>query len=196
MLFKTHQAFGLFSTSLVLINYTHTPVLSMPGMLALGASMITSIMPDADNPNTISAKAMLPLAWVLEMTRAKHRGVTHSLLAAAWWAWLALTAVHWRAALGPFHFSMYPVAIGAAVGYWSHLVIDLLNKEREQFFWPFKGGVAFYLVSSDGFVNALLEWVFGIAFFISALYSIALYTPGVALFFRAAHHLFPLVPLV
>ncbi len=194
MLYKTHQAFGLFSTSLVLINYTHTPILSAPGVLALGVSMLTSIMPDADNPNTIPAKAMFPFAMGLEMMRAKHRGVTHSLPIAALWFWLAFAGRHWQASMGPIHFALFPVLLGAAFGYLSHIVIDLLNREGEQLLWPLKWRFAFYLVSSDGFANSALEVVFLVGMFFVVMYGLALQYPVFGHAWQLAHHAFPIIP--
>jgi len=178
MLYKTHQAFGLFATSLVLINYTHTPILSAPGILALGVALITSVMPDADEPGSVSAKSLFPLAMTLEMLRVTHRGATHSLLIAGLWFWLAFSSIHWYVAIGSLHFSLYPVLLGAAVAYLSHIVIDLLNKEGEQLFWPFHGRFALYLVSADGLVNAALEYVLLIAFFLVLLYGLSIEFPA------------------
>lgn len=67
----------------MLIDYTHTPVLSATGVTALGVSMVTSILPDVDNPNTTSAKALFHLAMACEVLRVTHRGPTHSLPVAA-----------------------------------------------------------------------------------------------------------------
>lgn len=196
MLYRTHQAFGLFCTSLMLIDYTHTTILSTSGVLALGASMATSIMPDVDNPNTIPAKAMFPLAMGCEVLRVPHRGATHSLTVAALWFWLAFSARHWSLAIGTLHLSFYVVMLGAAVGYLSHIVIDLLNREGEQLLWPLRRRFAFHLVSSDGIANTVAEVVFLVAAFLTALYGIFLKTPTLQHFFRLLHHTFPIIPLI
>lgn len=195
MLYKTHQAFGLFSTSLMLIDYTHTPIVSASGVLALGMSMVTAIMPDADHPNTTSAKVLFPLAMACELLRAKHRGVTHSLTVAALWFWLARSAVHWNVVIGTVHFSLYPVLLGAAVGYLSHIVLDLLNREGEQLLWPLRGRFALYLMESDGFANTAFEVVFLLGTFVVLLYGIALQTPALRQLFQLLHAHYPIIPL-
>ncbi len=194
MLAKTHQAFGLFTVALAL-HYTHTPIVSVPGVAALGVSLITSILSDADNPNSTPAKAFFPVAWLLELLQVKHRGATHSILAAAlWWA-LAAVVRHWVISIGTLHVAAWPIAIGAAVGYTSHIVIDLLNREGEQLFWPLRGRFALYLVSSDGLVNRLLEPVFLVAFFAVVLFGIGAEYATVRFIFVTAHHLSNLIPI-
>ncbi len=194
MLYKTHQAFGLFSTSLVLVHYTHTPIMSVPGILALGSSMILSVMPDADEAGSISAKSLFPIAMALEMLRVKHRGPTHSLTIAALWFWLAFSSVHWYVTLGVLRFSLYPVLLSAAVSYLSHIVIDFPNEEGEQLFWPIKKRFALYLIPSDGVANSVLEVGFLFASFFVVLYGLALQYPAIALVFQMAHHMFPILP--
>lgn len=194
MLYRTHQAFGLFSTSLVLINYTHTPILSMPGVLALGTTLVTSVMPDADEPGSVSAKSLFPIAMALEMLRVTHRGPTHSLTIAALWFWLAASGAHWYVTIGALQFSLYPVLLGAAAGYLSHIVIDFPNKEGEQLLWPLKGRFALYLIPADGIVNSILEVVFLFASFFVVLYGLALQYPAIALMFQIAHHTLSIIP--
>jgi inner membrane protein len=54
-----------------------------------------------------------------------------------------------------------------AVGYASHLIIDLLNRKREKILWPMKKGYSFNLCSSKGYVNKLMM---AAGIFISAIY--------------------------
>ena len=40
--------------------------------------------------------------------------------------------------------------------FWTHLILDLLNRRRVRLFWPLKKGYSLRLCSSDGFINHLL----------------------------------------
>jgi len=51
-----------------------------------------------------------------------------------------------------------------------------------------------YLVSSDGFVNGALEYVFAIGTFFVVLYSIGIGNPAVGQVFHTLHQNFPLIP--
>nr|NNM90128.1 metal-dependent hydrolase [Bacilli bacterium] len=178
MLSKTHQAFGLSAVAYVLVNYTHTPILSVAGIGALAVSLATSIIPDCDLAGSMPSKAFFPYTWVLEVLRLDdHRGFTHSILAAAPWWVLAYFSQPWRVTIGPIHFSFFPIVVGAAVGYSSHIVIDLLNKKGEQLFFPLKPRFALHFCSAEGFWNRAFEYLSLIAFFGLALWSIGLTFP-------------------
>lgn len=72
-----------------------------------------------------------------------HRSFMHSLLAML----LLCLTIHlvWQKAVPYF-----------AVGFLSHLALDLFNKKRIRLLYPLKSGVAFGLFKSDGLVNHLL----------------------------------------
>ena len=72
-----------------------------------------------------------------------HRSFMHSILAL-----LILTACIAQ---------IFPDAAAYfAVGFASHLAIDLLNRKREKLFYPIRRGICFFLCSSRGLVNRLL----------------------------------------
>lgn len=62
-----------------------------------------------------------------------------------------------------------------AIGFASHLVIDLLNKRGEKLLWPMKKSFSLKLCSSRGLINELLMTV---GMMISAAYITSLTTPS------------------
>lgn len=83
-----------------------------------------------------------------------HRGMTHSLFA------LGVIAVGLALAGIP---SLYFKT--ALIGYGSHLLLDLLNKEGIQLFFPFKVRVSLKWCRSDGTLNNLIFLVsYGLVF--------------------------------
>ncbi len=79
-----------------------------------------------------------------------HRTFTHSILGL-----LLFAIIIW--------FLCRPAAIPFAVGYASHMIIDLFNKRGEQIFFPIKKGVCFGLCYAGKTVDKILFWIaFGI----------------------------------
>jgi inner membrane protein len=72
-----------------------------------------------------------------------HRGFSHSLV--------ALAASHAAVRL-----ALPTVAAAVAVGYASHLALDLLNKKPERLLWPMASGQRLGLFKSGGLADALL----------------------------------------
>lgn len=85
----------------------------------------------------------LLIAYFIAGALSAHRTLTHSLVGMA----VATAAV-------------YLVAPGIwqsfALGYASHLALDLLNKQKEQLLWPFGEGCALFVCKSDGAMNKFL----------------------------------------
>jgi inner membrane protein len=135
----------------------------MAATLALGAVIIIEynfhigiyrrLLADSNIYRIITGSAAFLLLCVFGM-RQPHRSFMHSLLAL-------------------FLFSscvgiIFPeVAPYFAIGYASHLIIDLLNRKREKILWPMKKGYSFNLCSSKGYVNKLMM---AAGMFISAIY--------------------------
>lgn len=88
------------------------------------------------------AGLILLIAYLIAGAMSEHRTLTHSLLGMA----IAVGAV-------------YLVAPGIwpsfAIGYASHIALDLLNKQKEQLLWPFGEGAALYVCKSNGAANKL-----------------------------------------
>lgn len=78
-----------------------------------------------------------------------HRGFSHSLVATALFFGGAFLAVP-------------ELALALTVGYFSHLVIDLLNKMPERLFWPVSRGQSLGLCKVGGVVDGALL-VLGVA---------------------------------
>ncbi|WP_443741886.1 metal-dependent hydrolase [Tractidigestivibacter sp.] len=81
---------------------------------------------------------------VLACGRASgHRGFSHSLVAAVLF-------------FGGAYLAVPEIALALTVGYFSHLVIDLLNKMPERLFWPVAKGQSLGLCKSAGVVDGAL----------------------------------------
>ncbi len=87
---------------------------------------------------------------VLACGRASgHRGFSHSFVATALF-------------FGGAYLAAPELALAMAVGYFSHLVVDLLNKKPERLFWPVSRGQALGLCKAGGIVDGVLL-VLGVA---------------------------------
>lgn len=93
---------------------------------------------------------ILLVGYLIAGALSAHRTLTHSLVG------MAVSAL-----------AVYLVAPGIwgafAIGYASHLALDLLNKQKEQLLWPFGDGFALYFCKSDGAMNRTLLLVGTIA---------------------------------
>ncbi|WP_245926393.1 metal-dependent hydrolase [Sulfoacidibacillus thermotolerans] len=178
------------------MDITHTPIFSLAGAGALALSAFASPLPDVDQPESTIAKMVFPLAWACELLHITHRTFTHSFVAAGLWFWLAFTFQKAHIEIAGLHLALFPILFaGGAIGYLSHIAIDMLNRMGQQLFWPFPQRYAFYLVSSNGIANELSKYVFFVAFIVVAFYSLALQAPFVRAIFAAVHHAFPIFPL-
>ena len=78
-----------------------------------------------------------------------HRSFTHSLVGMA-------------AFCGSFYLICEPLLPYFVIGYASHLVLDITNKQGIQLFWPFKANASLGLCRAKGFANTVVL-VLGIA---------------------------------
>lgn len=93
---------------------------------------------------------------VLACGRASgHRGFSHSLVATALF-------------FGGAYLAVPGLALALVVGYFSHLVVDLLNKAPERIFWPVSHGVSLGLCKVGGVVDGALL-VLGVAAVVALL---------------------------
>lgn len=127
MLQKTHSAAGLVAAELVLV-YEHVPLLSWDAAGAILLGCLAGTLADVDKPGSTMAKVLFPLSALLKLLHIRHRTLTHSAL---FIAALALVA-------SPMPALYYWVFLTA---YASHTVIDLLNENGVQLFWPLKGKI-------------------------------------------------------
>lgn len=105
-----------------------------------GAELIHEIQ---SNGAMAYAGAVLFCVLFLAGEWSRHRDRTHSVLA------LLLSS----AAVLMIH---VPIGIAFAVGYASHLAIDLLNKQPIRLFYPLKRKIGLKLCYADGFFNEFL----------------------------------------
>ncbi len=76
-------------------------------------------------------------------SQARHRRFTHSVVALA-----LFSAAVWLFCA--------PLSLGFAVGFASHIVLDLFNYKRVQVLWPFGKGFSFKMCRSNGKANNVL----------------------------------------
>lgn len=86
---------------------------------------------------------ILLVAYLIAGALSAHRTVTHSLFGMA----VATLAVY---LIAPGVWSAF------AIGYASHIALDMLNKQKEQLLWPFGEGCALFVCKSDGAMNKFL----------------------------------------
>jgi inner membrane protein len=131
-----------------------------PKALAVTASVagIAALLPDIDSPRSyIGSK--VPASVAVKLV-AGHRGVFHSLLAAAAFSLAFFFYLCFKARAYMF------LAFPFAAGYISHLLLDTLNPEGVPLLWPLKLRFGFPLVVTGSLferwvVVPLLLIVFG-----------------------------------
>ena len=113
MNYKTHLAFGIF-VSLLVLKAIHIE----NQILFVIICAFFALLPDIDQSRSKFGRQFRPLSFVL-----KHRGLMHSI-----WVPLILT------------FAVYPLSFDLSlaifVGYFSHLFTDSLTKKGIKFVWP------------------------------------------------------------
>lgn len=122
MMGHTHALIGS-TLGLALATAFHSDVNSTLVLVGLGGGL--ALLPDIDHPRgsirqKLGAVGHLSLFWL------KHRGITHTLIAL-----VAITAA-------AFMLLPLPYAIGAASGYLSHLLADMVTVSGLPVFWPYK----------------------------------------------------------
>ncbi|AZS15960.1 metal-dependent hydrolase [Paenibacillus lutimineralis] len=122
MLQKTHTLAGLVAAECVIIYYNQ-PLLSWESGAALLIGCLVGPLADIDKRGSTMAKILLPLSWLLQILRVKHRTMTHSLLFLVLLGYL----------LTPLPDFYYWTIIAA---YASHPLIDLLNDQGVALLWP------------------------------------------------------------
>jgi inner membrane protein len=140
MLAPTHSVFGVFLTLIILAVFGVQWGLHWTIILF---AILGSITPDIDHPKSIIGKIFYPISAPLER-RYGHRTITHSLI-----GW-SISTVLFAVIIGSISFipsieqwgwGDLPIRWIAAfsISYFSHLVLDMLNKRGSQMFWPDPG---------------------------------------------------------
>ncbi|GGH19170.1 metal-dependent hydrolase [Paenibacillus segetis] len=132
MLQKTHSLAGIVAAECVIMYY-HQPLLSWESGAALLIGCMAGPLADVDKRGSTMAKIFLPLSFILQLLRVKHRTLTHSLLFL-----VGLTML--LSPLSPFFYWTCLLA------YASHPLIDMLNDKGIALLWPWN--IKFRLVPS------------------------------------------------
>lgn len=143
MLAPTHSAFGIFLTLIVLSVFGVQ--FSLHWTIILFA-ILGSIIPDIDHPHSIIGRLFFWVSVPLER-RYGHRTATHSLIgwviASVILGFLVLIGIWILGFVSDFGFSISDLAprwIAAfSISYFSHLILDMINKRGVQMFWPDPG---------------------------------------------------------
>ena len=98
-----------------------------PAMFATAA--LASLLPDIDTPTSSTGSLIRPLASFMDVYLG-HRTITHSILGTVIFAALLWPLTYLRIEI--------PIYSAAIVGYLSHLVLDMSNKEGIEFAWPLR----------------------------------------------------------
>lgn len=122
MLQKTHTLAGVVAAECVIIHFNQ-PLISWEAGTALLIGCIVGPLADIDKKGSTMAQILLPLSWVLQLLRVKHRTLTHSLLFLVLLGYL----------LAPLPEFFYWTILAA---YASHPLIDLLNDQGVALLWP------------------------------------------------------------
>jgi len=124
--YKTHHVAALIGAELWLLH-THQPVLSWQAAAALLGAYLAGPIADMDHPQSEVGRKVWPLAVVMNALGIRHRTFTHSLLfLAGLWAALQLLPI--------------PEVVRWAIwiGYATHPLMDLLNPQGVELFWPLR----------------------------------------------------------
>ena len=149
---STHALIGVSLAFGLMAVY---PVQPEHRLTMIGAGLLGALLPDLDHSQSLLGRRFrivsMPLGWVV-----RHRGATHTLLAA-----LLVLAVGW-------YFLPPLIAIGLAMGYASHLASDMMTFTGLNVFWPIWGAKIYLLprgfrVSTGGRVEALLAFIVALA---------------------------------
>ncbi|NQT57443.1 MAG: metal-dependent hydrolase, partial [Bacteroidetes bacterium] len=140
MLAPTHSAFGIFLTLIVLSVFGVQ--FSLHWTIILFA-ILGSIIPDIDHPHSIIGRLFFLVSVPLER-RYGHRTFTHSLM--GWGIFSVLFTViigliSFIPQISIWGWSDLPIRWIAAfsISYFSHLILDMMNKRGVQMFWPDSG---------------------------------------------------------
>jgi len=102
------------------------------------AAGVWALLPDMDIPSSMVGRKVPVVPLLL-----KHRGPTHSLVSVAF-IYLAVS-----------HFLGQYWAIYTALGWASHILMDMFNPAGIELFWPLQGRIGLGLIRTGG----LLEYV-------------------------------------
>lgn len=159
MLQKTHSLAGILAAEGVLAYYQQ-PLLTWEAGVALLIGCLAGPLADVDKKGSTMAKVFLPVSWILQTLRVKHRTLTHSLL-----FMIALSSL--LTALPDVFFWTCLIA------YASHPFIDMFNEQGVALLWPLNRKIRllpkFLAIDTGGLGEGILRIGLGVTILIFPL---------------------------
>lgn len=168
--YKTHRIGGVCA-GVIFSAVTITPInpsekIVYSAALILG-SVVGSLIPDLDHPKSVIGKKVKPVSKGISKAFG-HRGMTHSPIALILYTMFILKLT--SNPEGYYELLFNYGAIGSAVGYLSHLILDMLTIGGIPLFYPmskkkfklakFKTGGHYYTVSFICILVTILSLVY------------------------------------
>ena len=153
MMASTHIAFA----SLMMVACSVAILQRMPQVHEVAIAGAAGLLPDLDHPKSTFGRIVpyisTPIAAVFG-----HRGFTHSLLMVAVIIWLLLTQREQQ---------NWPV-LPLVVGYFSHIIGDMLTPSGVPLLWPIRQKFSLNLFKADGAIERVIYracWL-GVGYFL------------------------------
>lgn len=134
--YKTHRIGGVCA-GIIFSAITITPINPSEKIVYSAAvivgSVVGSLIPDLDHPKSVIGKRFKPISKGISKAFG-HRGITHSPMALVVYSMLMLKLT--KTPKEYYELLFQYGAIGSAVGYLSHLVLDMLTVGGIPLFYP------------------------------------------------------------
>lgn len=152
---STHAVIGLWAGLALSFSVNAEPIMTA---VLVCSGVIGAVAPDIDSRGSVIRHANYNLYRAMEFAPMRHRGWTHTALVA-----LLLSALAW--------YAQPLVAVPFIIGYWSHLLLDMMTRSGVRLLRPFWNRPLFVLVKKWRFLvgspkESLLALVFWALFLI------------------------------
>lgn len=146
MLWRTHFALGIGTGALYgTATYPHDP---LTAALFAGISGAASLLPDVDSPHSKLGSKVRPVSDVLNLTLG-HRGLLHSL------AGMSIVLVV-ATLVSQLWLDIGWLVPAIALGYLSHLILDLLTPGGVPLLWPMRKTISLPLARTGSFIERVV----------------------------------------
>jgi len=140
MLAPTHSVFGIFATLIILAVFGIS--VSMHWTIIVFA-ILGAVLPDIDHQKSVIGKIFKFISIRLER-KYGHRTITHSIigwLIASFGFTLIIIPLSFIPAITDVFplFLMHRWIAAFSISYFSHIILDMMNKRGSQLFWPDPG---------------------------------------------------------
>ncbi|QJC29784.1 metal-dependent hydrolase [Enterobacteriaceae endosymbiont of Plateumaris sericea] len=129
MKFKGHIIFAISSSILIKHFILNKYIIKYDWWHIIPASLITCLLPDIDHPKSILGNRIKIFSHIISKLFG-HRGFTHSLL--------SLIIIISYLFFFNLNFIPIDVKIGFIIGYFSHILSDMLTPYGVPLLWPYK----------------------------------------------------------